>query len=97
MPPFILGWQMSSTFTTMADTLELKAEKQSAHLGLIRSVAFSPDGKSILVTFVDRNATDHPGGEWLAVVSATAPKELSRAPLGDGKAAVGRRWTPTRP
>ena len=39
---------MSSTFTTMADTLELKAEKQSAHSDCIRSVGFSPDGKTIV-------------------------------------------------
>jgi len=28
-------------------SLELKAEKQSAHSGYVRSVAFSPDGSSI--------------------------------------------------
>ena len=31
-----------------ADTLELKAEKQSAHSDCISSVAFSPDGKTIV-------------------------------------------------
>ena len=38
---------MSSTFPTMADTLELKAEKQNAHSDWIFSVGFSPDGKTI--------------------------------------------------
>ena len=28
--------------------MELKAEKQSAHSGLVLSVAFSPDGKTIV-------------------------------------------------
>ena len=31
-----------------AGTLELKADKQSAHSDCIRSVAFSPDGKTIV-------------------------------------------------
>ena len=31
-----------------AASLELKAEKQSAHSGYVRSVAFSPDGKTIV-------------------------------------------------
>ena len=39
---------LASPFTTMADTLELKTEKQNAHSSGISSVAFHPDGKSIL-------------------------------------------------
>ena len=39
---------MSVTFPTMADTLELKTEKQNAHSDWIRSVGFSPDGKMIV-------------------------------------------------
>ena len=31
-----------------AASLELKAEKQSAHSDVVRSVAFSPDGKTIV-------------------------------------------------
>ena len=31
-----------------AASLELKAEKQSAHSDWVRSVAFSPDGKTIV-------------------------------------------------
>ena len=31
-----------------AASLELKAEKQSAHSDFVRSVAFSPDGKTIV-------------------------------------------------
>ena len=31
-----------------AASLELKVEKQSAHSGTIESVAFSPDGKTIV-------------------------------------------------
>ena len=45
---------MSSTFPTMADTLELKAEKQSAHSDWIKSVNFSPDGKTIVSGGDDR-------------------------------------------
>jgi WD40 repeat protein len=32
----------------VAASLELKAEKQSAHSDYVRSVAFSPDGSSIV-------------------------------------------------
>ena len=32
----------------VAASLELKAEKQSAHSSLVTSVAFSPDGKAIV-------------------------------------------------
>ena len=32
----------------MAASLELKVEKQSAHSDYVNSVAFSPDGKSIV-------------------------------------------------
>ena len=32
----------------VAASLELKVEKQSAHSGSVRSVAFSPDGKTIV-------------------------------------------------
>ena len=45
---------MSSTFSTMADTLELKTEKQNAHSEYIRSVAFSPNGKTIFSGSNDR-------------------------------------------
>ena len=34
--------------TLAAASLELKAEKQSAHSKYVRSVAFSPDGKTIV-------------------------------------------------
>jgi WD40 repeat protein len=34
--------------TLVAASLELKAEKQSAHSDYVRSVAFSPDGKTIV-------------------------------------------------
>ena len=37
------------TFSLLvAATLELKAEEQSAHIGRVWSVAFSPDGKNIV-------------------------------------------------
>ena len=35
-------------YVLLADTLELQAEKQSAHSDCIHSVAFSPDGKTIV-------------------------------------------------
>ena len=38
----------------VAASLELKAEKQSAHSNLVRSVAFSPNGKTIVSGSYDR-------------------------------------------
>ena len=37
-----------------AASLELKAEKQSAHSDTVSSVAFSPDGKSIVSGSADK-------------------------------------------
>ena len=37
-----------------AASLELKAEKENAHSGWVRSVAFSPDGKTIVSGSADK-------------------------------------------
>ena len=49
----------------VAATLELKAEKQSAHSYPVTSVAFSPDGKTIV-----SGSTDMTIKVWDAGVSA---------------------------
>ena len=51
-----------------AASLELKAEKQSAHSGAVNSVAFSPDGKSIVSGSYDQTLK-----VWDAGVSAPTP------------------------
>ena len=51
-----------------AASLELKAEKQSAHSGYVRSVAFSPDGKTIVSGSYDQTLK-----VWDAGVSALTP------------------------
>ena len=51
-----------------AASLELKAEKQSAHSGPVYSVAFSPDGKTIV-----SGSSDHTIKVWDAGVSALTP------------------------
>ena len=56
----------------MAASLELKVEKQSAHSDYVRSVAFSPDGKTIVSGSDDKtikvwdavNFRPHVESEW---------------------------------
>ena len=52
----------------VAASLELKAEKQSAHSGEVTSVAFSPDGKTIVSGSDDKTLK-----VWDAGVSALTP------------------------
>ena len=47
-PPSSLETQVSGAVMTSFAPLELKSEKKSAHSDYIRSVAFSPDGKTIV-------------------------------------------------
>ena len=49
-------------------SLELKAEKQSAHSGWVISVAFSPDGKTIV-----SGSEDNALKVWDAGASALTP------------------------
>ena len=55
-----------------AASLELKAEKQSAHSKRVRSVAFSPDGKSIVSGSDDKTLK-----VWDAGVGADTSKPFS--------------------
>ena len=52
----------------VAASLELKAEKQSAHSLFVTSVAFSPDGKTIVSGSNDKTIK-----VWDAGVSALTP------------------------
>ena len=51
-----------------AASLELKAEKQSAHSDPVTSVAFSPDGKTVVSGSADQTLK-----VWDAGVSALTP------------------------
>ena len=66
-----------------AASLELKAEKQSAHSGFVRSVAFSPNGKTIVSGSDDRtikvwdavNFRPFNASEWEEVNISGVPKD----------------------
>ena len=53
--------------TLAAASLELKAEKQSAHSGNIWSVAFSPDGKTIVSGSSDKTLKVWDAGAWALI------------------------------
>ena len=44
-------------------SLDLKAEKQDAHSDIVRSVAFSPDGKTIVSVSYDQTVKVWDAGE----------------------------------
>ena len=50
-----------------AASLELKAEKQSAHSDVVRSVAFSPDGKTIVSGSYDKTLKVWDAGAWALI------------------------------
>ena len=50
-----------------AASLELKAEKQSAHSDWVRSVAFSPDGKTIVSGSWDKTIKVWDAGAWALI------------------------------
>ena len=54
--------------TLAAASLELKAEKENAHSNTVASVAFSPDGKTIVSGSYDKTLK-----VWDAGVSALTP------------------------
>ena len=53
--------------TLAAASLELKAEKESAHSGYVRSVAFSPDGKTIVSGSDDQTLKVWDAGAWALI------------------------------
>ena len=53
-PPYSSPSPKLSAPTLATASLKLKAEKQSAHSAFVRSVAFSPDGKTIVSGSYDK-------------------------------------------
>ena len=51
MPPLLSS---DALLACLSDTLELKASKESAHNHYVMSVAFSPDGKTIVSGSTDK-------------------------------------------
>ena len=48
-------------------SLDLKAEKQDAHSSSVRSVAFSPDGKTIVSGSADKTLKVWDAGAWALI------------------------------
>ena len=65
-----------------AASLELKAEKQSAHSREVMSVAFSPDGKTIVSGSDDKTIKVWDAGAWALI-------PLNPQPKTDGSPACG--------
>ena len=65
-PPTLSPYLSAPTLS--AASLELKAEKQSAHSDVVSSVAFSPDGKTIVSGSKDKTLI-----VWDAGASALIP------------------------
>ena len=67
----------------MAASLELKAEKQSAHSDYVLSVAFSPDGKTIVSGSLDRTIKVWDAGRPLSgnLTAISSPPTLSPSRL----------------
>ena len=83
--PCRLGLWKHATDQQLSWTLPLPGAELSANMGP-PFVDFSPDGRYVMVTFVDRNSTAHPGAEFLAVISTSDPtKKPERAFLGSGQ------------
>ena len=57
-----------------AASLELKAEKQSAHSGSVSSVAFSPDGKNIVSGSYDQTLKVWDAGASVLIPLNPQPK-----------------------
>ena len=68
MPPLLSS---NALLACLSDTLELKATKESAHSNWVMSVAFSPDGKTIVsgsydktIKVWDANPNSFDRSEW---------------------------------
>ena len=75
------------TYVLLADTLELQAEKQNAHTDYVRSVNFSPDGKTIVSGSDDQTIKvwglrPFLDSEWEEVQGEGTPQEGPKYPWG---------------
>ena len=85
MPCELGFWKNASDVLSLVWKMPIAGAELSASHGP-PFVSFTPDGKNIIVTFIDRNSTTNPGAEFMAVVpvkDATSSAPL-RAMLGYG-------------
>ena len=83
--PCELGFWKNATNGTLSWRMPIPGAEVSASHGP-PFISFSAEGDHLLATFVDRNASDHPGAEFLAVVGVKggSSAQISRALLGAG-------------
>ena len=68
MDELAAGWAtLPISLVLAAASLELKAEKQGAHSDCVQSVAFSPDGKTIVSGSSDKTLKVWDAGAWALI------------------------------
>jgi WD40 repeat protein len=99
-PPIFLTLPKTKRPHTLATaSLELKAEKQSAHSDWVESVAFSPDGKTIVsgsrdktIKVWDANIRPFDASEWEEVGISGMEKDIEGEVRIEGLGYVGSNY-----
>ena len=78
LSPYLLSSPLMRPSTPFSGTLELKASQESAHSGSVFSVAFSPDGKTIVSGSNDKTIKVWDAGQPFHLSPYRLPSPLTR-------------------